>query len=655
MVKPPTSKDALEPLPARLAELERQLARVSAEGSLCRAIERSTRGGSTAVDPQGRLIYVNAAFCEMVGWTEQELLGRSPPFPYWAPESVERIGRSMREAIAGRDPDRAIEAVYLRRSGERLRVEIEVSPLLDDHGAKLGWLTTIRDVTRQRRAEEELRQLRQAVETSGEVIFLTDIEGVIRYVNPEFTRLYGWTREEVVGKVTPRVLKSGQLEPERYEAFWRRLLADQVNRGEIMNRRKDGTLVRVDGSASPIHDERGGIVGFLAIQRDVSERTQMQEQLLQAQKMEAVGRLAGGIAHDFNNLLSVILNYAGFVLEAVDPNDPLHQDVEEIRRAGQRATALTSQLLAFSRGHKVDPHVLDLNTVVSHMGKLLHRTLGEDVAIAFDPAPDLPRIKADPGQVEQVILNLANNARDAMPGGGQIAIATGAVELDAEAARRAGDVAPGSYVLLEVTDTGDGMTPEVLARAFDPFFTTKPAGQGTGLGLSIVYGIVQQLGGHVRVRSSSGAGTSFSLYLPATTETNGAPAPVETVGQRGHGETVLLIEDEDAVRELTRRILTRSGYRVLDARNAGEALLLCEQRDLSIDLLLSDVVMPKVSGPEIARRLLQIRPELRVLFMSGYADPVDQNVVRSMSAGFIAKPFTRDELLDAVGKLVAAR
>jgi two-component system cell cycle sensor histidine kinase/response regulator CckA len=373
------------------------------------------------------------------------------------------------------------------------------------------------------------------------------------------------------------------------------------------------------------------------------------EQLRQAQKMEAVGRLAGGVAHDFNNILTVILSYTAMISADLAPTDPMRADIEEIGEAGRRAADLTRQLLTFSRQEIVDTKVLDLNAVVTNLQKLLRRVIGEDVALVFTPAAHLGMVRADPSHLEQVIMNLSVNARDAMPQGGRLTIETADVELDAAYGDRHHGVAPGRYVMLAVSDTGCGMSADVQQRIFEPFFTTKEKGKGTGLGLSTVFGIVQQSGGSIWVYSEVANGTVFKVYFPRVDATPDAALPAFAPKTARGSETILLVEDDDRVRAVALEILRKQGYRVIEARNAGEALLSCERHAEEIHILLTDVVMPQMSGPELAKRVTSGHPNIKILCMSGYTDDA---VVRhgALEAGiaFLQKPFTPKSLAEKV-------
>jgi len=396
-------------------------------------------------------------------------------------------------------------------------------------------------------------------------------------------------------------------------------------------------------------------LSFRANASKVSETrlAQSQEQLRQAQKMEAVGRLAGGVAHDFNNVLSVIIGYGDLLLQDLRPADPMRAEVEEIRKAGQRAAGLTRQLLMFSRQQVVEPRVIDLHEVLTSMDKMLQRILGEDVELVSMPPKAAGRVKADPSHIEQVILNLVVNARDAMPTGGKLTLETANVVLDEDYARSHLPAKAGPYVMLAVSDTGVGMDRETQARIFEPFFTTKDIGTGTGLGLSTVFGIVQQSGGNIWVYSEPGKGTTFKVYLPRVDDDVDAPKPHVAPATLRGTETILLVEDEEQVRTVVVNILRRQGYRVFPAQHAGEALLLCESYPEAIDLLITDVVMPQMSGPELARRLARTRPGMKVLCMSGYTDDsIVRHGVLESGVAFLQKPVTPATLASKVREIL---
>ena len=450
----------------------------------------------------------------------------------------------------------------------------------------------------------------------------------------------GYTHEEALGlnlakTVAPEYLANSEI------MFRRKLAGERVTAYEMELIRKDGQRVAVEVNTKLVF-QNGVPVGVQGIARDVTDRKLLEEQFRQSQKMEAIGQLAGGVAHDFNNLLTAINGYTSLSLQRLDEQNPIRPYLEEVKKAGDRAANLTRQLLAFGRKQILQPIPLDLNGTVSDMNKMLRRLIGEDINLSAKLATDLKPIKADPGQIEQVLMNLVVNARDAMPQGGRLTIETANVELDREYARGHVGVQPGNYVMLAVSDTGTGMSEETRARIFEPFFTTKEKGKGTGLGLSTVYGIVQQSGGSIWVYSEPNQGTSFKVYLPRLEAPMKADSekPAAETGPRG-SETVLLVEDEEVVRGLATHILEDAGYKVLAARGGAEAIQFCTQPAEQIDLLLTDVVMPETSGKEVAERVTALMPHTKVLFMSGYTDQaIVHHGVLDSNVEFIQKPFT---------------
>jgi signal transduction histidine kinase/CheY-like chemotaxis protein len=423
---------------------------------------------------------------------------------------------------------------------------------------------------------------------------------------------------------------------------------------EYRMRHKDGTWRFLESTASPVRNEKGEIEKLVIVNRDISERKQLEEKFRQAQKMEAVGRLTGGIAHDFNNLLGVMIGYAESMQRRLDKTHALRESVDEIVNAGKRAGSLTQQLLAFSRQQVLHPTVLDLNLIVSDMEKLLGRVLGDDIKVMTGLHADPARLKADRSQLEQILMNLAVNARDAMPKGGRLILRTANVLMDEAFARQHPyPVQQGSYVLLTVADTGTGMDAETKARAFQPFFTTKEKGKGTGLGLSTVYGVVKQSAGYIDVFSNPGEGTTFKIYLPLTDEA----VAVEKVHDESAAVpkkeyTILLAEDEPSLRAVTRSSLQECGYTVLEAKDGGEALRVSRQYEGTIDLLLTDIVMPEIGGHALAQDLSRERPGIRIVYMSGYTASYT-GLLLGMRKFFLMKPFTRDALLEKIGEALA--
>jgi two-component system cell cycle sensor histidine kinase/response regulator CckA len=513
----------------------------------------------------------------------------------------------------------------------------------------------------QKRVEGALREseqrLRLITDNVRDTIWLLDLGMRATWISPSVIRTRGYTLAELAEmpmdrQLTPaslaRVMEilAARLTPER--------LADpsaEVSmEGELDFYRKDDGIFPADCVVTLLRDAEGKPSGFLGVGRDISDRKQaeqkrgqLEDQLRAAQKAEAVGSLAGGIAHDFNNLLSVILNYAGFALERMPEGDPIRDDILQVKKAGERAAQLTRQLLAFGRKQVLQPVPLDLNLVLADMEKMLRRIIGEDVDLERVEAPDLGLVTADPGQVEQVIMNLVVNARDAMPEGGKLTLETSNIEVNEEYAARHVAVTPGFYVLLAITDTGCGMDEQTKGRLFEPFFTTKAKGKGTGLGLSTVYGIVKQSGGNIWVYSELGKGTTFKIYLPRElTATVAATVRHPVVPRRTTGtETILVVEDEEALREVARRTLGAAGYEVLTAAGGDDALQLSAKRVGDIQLLLTDVVMPGMNGVRLAQKLLAQRPAVKVLYMSGYTDDaMIHHGVLDAGTNFLSKPFT---------------
>ena len=526
--------------------------------------------------------------------------------------------------------------------------------------APVLWFVVIAPLRRGALAER--MRTAAAMEAAANGIIITDREGTIIWTNPALAKMTGYSRQECIGK-TPRILNSGRHKASFFRQLWQTILSGNVWQGVMINRRKDGALYTEEQTITPVKNDRGEIDSFIAIKQDITEREEAerklrksQEELRRAQKMEAVGRLAGGVAHDFNNLLTAILGYSDLLLSRTGERHPSRKEIEEIIKAGQRAASLVRQLLVFSRRQVLEPKVLDLNEVVASTEKLLRRLIGEDISLTTRLGPNLGRVKTDPGHMEQIIMNLAVNARDAMPEGGKLTIETANVELDNSYARGHLAVHPGSYVMLAVSDTGCGMDAATQARIFEPFFTTKGEDKGTGLGLSIVYGIVKQSKGNIWVYSEPGLGATFKIYLPQVQDVvevvqsaeEHAPAP------RG-SEIVLLAEDEEIVRKIAREVLESSGYTVLEARHGDHALQILVGHDGPIHLLLADVIMPRLGGFALAERAVSLRPDMKVLYMSGHAaDAIAHLGVLDVDGAFIQKPFTPNALVCKIREVLAA-
>ena len=597
---------------------------------------------------------------EMYGWTSGEMIGRS--VSALVPSDRTDELRRLLDAVAEGERVEHLETQRLRKDGSLFDVSLSISPIRDAAGVIVGASTLARDITDTKRAVDALlasEARKTAILNSAlDSIICMDHQGRVVEFNPAAERVFGYSRQESVGReMAELIIPPGVRDDHR--AGLARYLA--TGEGPILGTRVEIEAMRADGSVFPaeLAITRVDLASppiFTGYLHDVTERNRIRAELAsaeqrrrQSERLESLGQLAGGVAHDFNNLLGVMINYAAFAAEQMPADSPALQDIEEIRRAGERAVELTRQLLTFSRNETVRPEPLDLNASVADMERLLRRTLGEHVTLTTSFAPDLDWVLADPGHMEQILVNLAVNARDAMPNGGELRIETANVELDEDFARGDPETHPGPHVRLVVADNGIGMPREVADRAFDPFFTTKPAGQGTGLGLATVYGIVKGAGGTISLYSESGHGTVCCVHLPAAPGIERrTPRTAARGAQGGQGERVLVVEDETALRQVAARILQTGGYTVTHTGSPTEALSLIEHDD-AVDLLLTDVVMPEMLGTELAVRVAEIRPDLPILYMSGYIDPlVGARYQMSDPERIVQKPFSREDLLARV-------
>jgi two-component system, cell cycle sensor histidine kinase and response regulator CckA len=512
---------------------------------------------------------------------------------------------------------------------------------------------------RERTTEEQLRStgevLRSVFAASPLPIIATNLKNLVTLWNPAAERLFGWTRDEVIGLPSPLVPADVR---EAIEAIRATALGGEaVTDVEAKRLRKNGSTVDVSVTVAATRDRSGNPDGVTVVYQDLTDRKQLQAQFLQAQKMEAVGRLAGGVAHDFNNLLTVITSYAELLHASAEPDDPRTEDIEEIQRAADAATALTRQLLSFSRQRVIEPKVLELNDVVAGATKLASRLMGSTIALTAALDPGTGQVKVDPGHIEQIVMNLAVNARDAMPRGGKLTIATRHADAPEARVGESPAASGAGFALISISDTGTGMDEATQQRMFEPFFTTKPVDKGTGLGLATVYGLVKQYEGFVRVQSAVGVGTTFEIYMPKAAESprqSGAMAVVGATGQTEAVGTILLVDDDPAVRSVARRVLERAGYAVIEAPDGQTALRIAETRPGAIHLLLTDVVMPGMGGHQLAERLIGKRAETKVLFASGYGDQGEElsDILKARHA-YLKKPFSPDELVRSVSAALA--
>lgn len=585
-----------------------------------------------------RYLAVNPAFARLIGLAAEQVVGRTvrQAIPEIEPSWIETYGRIVRTGNSERFENQ------LAAVGKTLE-------LFAWRSGPGQFAVVFRDITERKRAEEALQQKTDLINYSHDAIVVADANRVITMWNTGAEEIYGWTEAEAIGTVMHQLLPTGSRVS--IEDIDRKLTRDGRWDGEIAYTRRDGKQIIVESRQILRRDAAGAPIGILEINRDISDRKRLEEQFRQAQKLEGIGRLAGGLAHDFNNLLTVISGYSQMILDEIAVQHPLRESMEQISKAAARATGLTRQLLIFSRSQVTEPRNIVLNDVVQDFEKMLRRLIGEDINLVLSLDPGAGTIRADAGQIEQVILNLAVNARDAMPRGGTLSIETTSLLADKEFAQNHLSVQPGLYVVLVVSDTGVGMSPEVESRLFEPFFTTKEVGKGTGLGLSTVYGIVKQSGGSIWVYSEPGLGTTFRMLFPAI-EAEAGPAPDAPVEAPSGSETILVAEDEPDVRGFIRRILERRGYTVLEASNGREALEVARKHTGAIHLMMADVVMPEMGGAELADQFGAEHPGVPVLFMSGYTNHFGR--CEEIGAGYLQKPFTSASLLTQVRTVLDA-
>jgi two-component system, cell cycle sensor histidine kinase and response regulator CckA len=604
-----------------------------------------------AIHDRNIIIDANAALARMFGYTLDELIGRSAR-QLATPESWKTITKHARSAY-----EKPFEIVGVKKDGSSFWGQM-VGRAYRYRGRPVR-VACITDITRQKSTEEALRQgheeyrrlyeeskraedlYRSLLNSSADAVVVYDLEGKTQYVNPSFTRIFGWSAEEVLNSRMPYLPDS---EREASMNLIEHLIRDgkPCTGFETKRYTKDGRILDISLSGSHFHDHERKAAGMIVVLRDITERKLLEEQLRQAAKMEAIGGLAGGIAHDFNNLLTAVIGYSNLLMERMPKEGFNYDKLTQICRAAERAAGLTQQLLAFSRKQVLDVHTLDLNEVISGMEEMLRRLIGEDIDLAAVYLPSLGKVKADPGQIEQILMNLVINSRHAMPSGGRLTIETADSFLDQEYARPHTEVEPGWYAMFAVSDTGHGMDAKTMSRIFDPFFTTKDKGVGTGLGLSTVYGIVKQHHGHVSVYSELNRGTTFKVYLPRVEDASqpterGARSSSAPVGT----ETILVVEDEDTVRELTCEALKMQGYYPLSAHDPEEAEALSRSFEGTIHLLLTDVVLPRMDGRTLFRKLSPQRPDMKVLYVSGYTENfIVHHGVLDSGVNFMQKPFT---------------
>jgi PAS domain S-box-containing protein len=598
--------------------------------------------------PDRRYVEVNAAFERLTGFQSAEVLGKTPlELGIWVEEDA-RAETLKKLDLEGQVYDE--EFRFRTKSGEIRWGQLSAVRLVLNNEPFM--LSISHDITDLKKAEEALRRseadFRSLMQEAPYGIYRVTKGGKLLHVNPALIRMLGYDSEQefLSRDFTTDVYRDPFARARLIQEYWQ---GKDFREVETEWKKKNGQIITVRLSGRPVVANGADLEYFEVFAEDITERRNLERQLLQSQKMDAIGRLAGGIAHDFNNLLGVILGHSEVLDERLGHDPRMHKSAEAIRSAAERAAALTMQLLAFSRKQMVQPKIIDLNAALMEMEKLMRRVINEDIEMVLKPTPSLGRVKIDPGQLDQVIMNLVVNARDAMPRGGKLILQTQDAELDDPYVNQHIGSVAGSYVMFSVSDTGTGMDEETLSHIFEPFFTTKEQGKGTGLGLSTVYGIVKQANGYVMPYSELGHGTTMKIYLPRALHAVDlqSAAPVEPIPYGA--ETVLLVEDENALRELTRTILEQAGYLVLEAAGGDQACQIVRETPGKIDLLLTDVVMPGVSGKELAKRVKGNRPALKILYMSGYADDVvAHNGIVAQGTVLIQKPFTKRTLLTRV-------
>jgi len=622
--------------------------------SLLQGITEGTTDAVFVKDLDGRYLMMNTAGARFLGRKVEEVIGKKD-VELFVPEVGRAIMDRDRVVIAGGETKTyeefgtadGITRLYLATKG----------PFRGPGGQVVGLLGICRDITDRKRAEEEIRQsqqkLRMHIEHTPLAVVEWDVDFRVSAWNPSAERIFGYSREEAIGQHSSFIVP--QRFREHVHEVWRQLLVQTGGaRSTNDNLTKDGRTISCEWYNTPLVDDSGRVLGVASFVQDVTERVALEDRLRQSQKMEAVGRLAGGVAHDFNNLLTVILGYTQILTDGLPRGSRLADSTAQIKSAADRAAGITRQLLAFSRKQVLSPQIIDLNDIMLNLDSLLRRLIGEDIEVLALPANDLGSVKADPGQIEQVIMNLALNARDAMPNGGKLRLETSNVELDGAFAQVHQPIGPGSYVMLAVSDTGLGMTPEVQARIFEPFFTTKEVGKGTGLGLSTVYGIIKQSGGYIWVYSEPGLGTSFKIYLPRVEQTAQMLDKDKHTSSVLHGtDTILLVEDDPQLRQLASSVLAHCGYKMLIAAGPEEGLAISKENHSAIGLVITDVVMPNMNGRQLAEQILKISPSTKILYISGYTnDAIAHYGLLDEGLWFLPKPFTLAALVSKVREVL---
>ncbi|MGO8880995.1 MAG: PAS domain S-box protein [Desulfomonilaceae bacterium] len=598
-------------------------------------------------DYGGTITACNDNFVQIIGSSREKLVGLNMINDLKDVQIVAAVKRTLSGETGH------YEGKYASVTADKVTwVKVDFSPLLDERGVVLGGIGITEDITATRKAEETQRRLATAIDQATEGVVITDPKGTIHYVNPAISKITGYSPQELIG-ANPRILKSGEHDSTFYRQLWDTIKSGATWSGRFINRKKKGRLYYEDATISPVKDTSGKITNFVAVKRDVTERLELSKQLFQAQKMEAVGTLAGGIAHDFNNLLQAVLGYSELMLQRKKDGEADYADLQKIFQAGKRGADLVKSLLAFSRKVETKYVPVDLNDEIISVRSLLSRTIPKTIRIDLRLSGDLESIRGDSSQIGQVLMNLGVNARDAMPDGGTLTFETTNVQLDKEYCSSHLEAMPGSYVLLTVSDTGQGMDKETLSHIFEPFYTTKETGKGTGLGLATVYGIVKQHGGHITCYSEPGNGATFKIYFPTIQREQDMEAPTFETVIPGGTETVLLVDDEDLLRELGARILNQYGYNVITASNGKEALEIYQMDKDRISLVILDLIMPEMDGKKCLEEILLVNPNAKVVLASGHSEGrASSGAMASRAKGFVQKPYDMRQLLNTIREIL---
>ncbi|MDF3128273.1 response regulator [Kiritimatiellaeota bacterium B1221] len=643
-------------------DAERAARELKGTRAIIEAALTSMTDGLYIADVEGNCIECNDAFARFFKFQSKYDCPKTHQAYFELLEGFDKQGKFIEEefwpvhrALQGETVTNEEYTIRRKDTDEVCEGSFSFSPIRDERDSITGAVLVIRDIAELKKAKAERERLIFAVEQAGEMIVITDAEGIIQYVNPFFEEITGYTSEEAIGK-NPNIVKSGKHDETFYKEMWQTLSRGESWRGRMHNRHKDGSLYIEDATISPVMNKFGKVENYVAVKHDITEKIRLENELHQSQKMESIGRLAGGVAHDFNNLLMGIMGYADLCKDQVVNNPVMSEYLDAITDAAERSAGITRQLLAFARKQNIQPRIIDLNENIENMLKLIRRLLGEDIEIRWSPGSEQVQVNMDPSQIDQILANLAVNARDAIEGVGILTIETDTTAIQASDIISGEDAAPGDYVKLSMGDTGCGMSKSTISEIFEPFFTTKAEGMGTGLGLATVYGIVKQNNGFIRVNSEVGQGTTFEIYFPRIetleSKTDSQPSPSAVPSGT---ETILIAEDEGSIRETNKLYLQKLNYHVLAAENPEAALRLAAGHVGEIDLLLTDVVMPGMNGVDLAQRLGKRFPDMKCLFMSGFTpDIIAQRGILQKEMDFMAKPFSLEKLAYKVREVLDA-